>query len=471
MAPLVHRAAVLIVALGCGGFLTGCGGAERVKGGGTTVTVETGNSNQELSFGVTSAASVYTDIIITRMQMANPSWHIFLIANPNEPRNADVIVNTMFGKFGPFREPPPQNTLRMHYGIQALSAYTKEELYYEEIYSSPFSNPWKGMGQMLRANFYPGSTLHQKVMAQRAESLKRKELAKPSGSGISKAEMQSLVTEAVAAGQAAPAKPAPEIHSDVDASALKLAQRPDDFAIVMGISKYSDLPEAAFAERDAQAVKNHLLAMGYPSRNVVSLLGEKAGFTALQKFLEVWLPKNVTPNSRVFFYFSGHGAPDPSSGASYLVPWDGDPSFLENTAYPVKRLYEKLGGLKVKQVIVALDACFSGAGGRSVLAKGARPLVTKTESVQPVADRMTVFAATGADQITTVRDDQGHGTFTYHFLKGLGGAAADADGVVRAKKLFDYLASKVQDDARRQNREQTPAMLGSGSAEEIVRLK
>jgi uncharacterized caspase-like protein len=152
----------------------------------------------------------------------------------------------------------------------------------------------------------------------------------------------------------------------------------------------------------------------------------------------------------VFVYFSGHGAPDPASGQAYLMPWDGDPKFLENTGYPLKRLYEKLGALKTKDVVVALDACFSGAGGRSVLAKGVRPLVGKVD--MGGSGHVSVLAASGGDEITGTLEDQGHGLFTYYLLKGLNARR----GASSLLPLFDYLRPKVQDAARRDNRDQTP---------------
>lgn len=80
--------------------------------------------------------------------------------------------------------------------------------------------------------------------------------------------MQAAVAGASQVQKVAP-QPAPSIHSDVDQPAYKLAEQPDDFALVVGIGKYSDIPEAQFAERDAQAVRDHLLALGVPSRNVI----------------------------------------------------------------------------------------------------------------------------------------------------------------------------------------------------------
>jgi len=76
-----------------------------------------------------------------------------------------------------------------------------------------------------------------------------------------------------------------------------------------------------------------------------------------------------------------------------MVPFDGDPNYLAVTGYPLKRLYENLGKLPVAEVTVVLDAYFSGSGGRSVIAKGARPLVMSTTAV-PVAKNMAVLSAT-----------------------------------------------------------------------------
>src|ERR1035437_9390217 len=94
---------------------------------------------------------------------------------------------------------------------------------------------------------------------------------------------------------------------------------------------------------------------------------------------------------------------------------------------------------------------------RTVLAKGARPLVTKVDA-GTVPLNLTVFAAAGGDQITSTLEDQGHGTFTYYFLKGLGGEAKDSSGTVTSQGLYDYLKPKVQDAARRQNRDQAPVL-------------
>ncbi|MBI3564169.1 MAG: ankyrin repeat domain-containing protein [Elusimicrobia bacterium] len=244
---------------------------------------------------------------------------------------------------------------------------------------------------------------------------------------------------------AAPPPPAPPqaASSDIDAPARRGAERPDDFALVIGIEEYQSLPRADYGVRDAQTVRT------------------QATKGKLQSYLQEWLPRNVKPDSTVFVYYSGHGAPEPAWGDAYLVPWDGDPMFLATTGLSLKQFYADLAKLKVKRVVVALDACFSGAGGRSVLAKGARPLVVKVNEAVPASERLTVLAAASGSEITGSLADQGHGLFTYYFLKGLSGAAKNASGEVTPKSLYDYLKPRVQDEARRQNREQTPTLAGA----------
>lgn len=243
------------------------------------------------------------------------------------------------------------------------------------------------------------------------------------------------------------------------------SEQPNDYALIVGVEQYADLPAATYAEADAESAKDFVRALGVPERNVVTLTGSRATRSGLAKQLEGWLANNVNENSTVYFYYSGHGAPDPRSGDAYLVPIDGDPQYLDQTAYPLKRLYDKLNTLNAKRVVVMLDSCFSGAGGRSVLAKGSRPLVSKVEiGAMATNVKISVLAAAGGDQISGTSDEYGHGLFTYYLLSGLNGVAKDAAGDVTLKSLYGYLRPKVMDEAKRANREQTPQLLCEGES-------
>ena len=126
-------------------------------------------------------------------------------------------------------------------------------------------------------------------------------------------------------------------------------------------------------------------------------------------------------------------------------------------------MYDALGKLQAKEIIVALDSCFSGAGGRSVIAKGARPLVMNFQNNMVLSKNMTVMSASTGEQISSTYDEKGHGLFTYFLLKGIKNEdVVKPDGSIKMDDLFGYLKSRVERIARKQyNNEQTPQLIGA----------
>jgi hypothetical protein len=226
-------------------------------------------------------------------------------------------------------------------------------------------------------------------------------------------------------------------------------------AVVIGVEKYRSLPHSEFSRKDGELVANYLQAMGIPRRNIELLLDDRATRTDIERALEGWLPAHAKKDGTVVVYYSGHGAPDPATGDGYLVPFDGDPNYLGVTGYPLKRLYEKLGALGARKVVVVLDSCFSGAGGRSVLAKGARPLVMTSRSSLPMPDKLRILTSSQGGQISTSSQEKGHGVFTYYFLLALKNGTHDLADIYR------FVSPKVEDEAKGQNVEQRPSILPS----------
>jgi uncharacterized caspase-like protein len=259
-------------------------------------------------------------------------------------------------------------------------------------------------------------------------------------------------------------QPLPQVFkSDVDELPLiKMKTKTDAYAIVIGIESYRQkLPKADFAVNDAKIMTEYLTkVLGYPEENVVTLTNENAALGDFVKYFEQWLPNHVEKGNSVFIYYSGHGAPNPKTGDAFLVPYDGDPSFINQTGYPLKKLYDSLSKLPAKEIIVALDACFSGAGGKSVLAKGARPLVMNLEALVPVKN-IIVMSASAGDQISSTYDSKRHGLFTYFLLKGIKGEAdTNEDGRIEIGELYNYLKPRVEKTARKDyNSEQTPQLI------------
>jgi hypothetical protein len=247
------------------------------------------------------------------------------------------------------------------------------------------------------------------------------------------------------APESAPASP------DIDELPAARTARPHSYAIVIGIEHYREkLPNADFAAGDAKLAAQYFeRALGVPEANVAVLTDDRASKSDFEKYFERWLPNRVAAGDTVYVYYSGHGAPNPAKGDAYLVPYDGDPTYIEQTGYSVKRLFDQLSKLPAKQVYVAMDSCFSGAGGRSVIAQGARPLVSVVQADVPA--NLTVLAASAGDQISNSYQEKGHGLFTYFFLKGIKEKGDDFHAV------FEYLKPEVSRVARREyNADQEP---------------
>lgn len=282
-----------------------------------------------------------------------------------------------------------------------------------------------------------------------------------------------------AAPAAAAAAPAPVDDLDVPPE-TGAPLDPDAVGVVIGVERYRQkgLPPVDYAARDAQAVYSYLTrSMGFDPRNVVLLKDDEAGKTDFEKYLGPWLRNHANEKSRVFVFYAGHGAPNPQTNDAYLIPYDGDPSYTEETSYPVKRLHETLAKLPAKEVTLVLDACFSGAGGRSVIAKGTRPLVNRVETGS-AGPNTVVLTASGGDQISTFYPDGEHGLLTYYLLKGLRGEAdSDKDGAVTTVELFGFVQPGVEREARKQNVNQIPTLtprpeaLGDRARQVWTRLK
>jgi len=261
--------------------------------------------------------------------------------------------------------------------------------------------------------------------------------------------------------EASQEKTSPEILS---APITKMRQ-PDSYAVVVGIEKYRGaFPEATGAEQDARLFREFAIrTLGVPESHIRLLVGQDASKADLEAVLEEWLPNQPRRSpSNTYFYFSGHGAPDARTGEGYIMPFDGDPAYLKTKALSVKRVYDLLGAVPQSRTIAFIDSCFSGSGGRSVLAPGTRPLIT-VKSARPNSGSLVALTASTASQVSGPSDGGTHGLFTYQLLRGLSGLAdRDGDRTVTLFELETFVKRHVSEDARRANRDQTPELVSTG---------
>ena len=358
--------------------------------------------------------------------------------------------------------------------IQAYSAYGGELLWQGVSQGAAGKYGAQFLLEQLIRDFYPGQPGRAKLEQDKTSGRRvtKADLDRAGLPLLSEVGMSGNLRKVIAAGlnrgtQAprtlAAAAPAPDVvsspraaaasvRSDVDELPASRAESKHRHAVVIGVERYREnLPKADFAASDARLAAEYFKrVLGVPEQNVALLIDERATKSDFEKYFERWLPNRVGAGDEVYVYFSGHGSPNPTKGDSYLVPYDGDPTYIDQTGYALKRMYEQLGKLPAKSVLVAMDSCFSGAGGRSVIAQGARPLVAVV-AVDDIPAKITMLAASAGNQISNTYQEKGHGLFTYYFLKGIKEKGLDMRGV------YDYLKPEVARVARRElNADQEP---------------
>ena len=122
---------------------------------------------------------------------------------------------------------------------------------------------------------------------------------------------------------------------------IQCGEKNDDLAVIIGIEKYQHLKQKSdYSRNDAVLMRAVLRSLCFQDRNIEFMVDEQATLSAIKKTFEAWLPNNARSDRRLFLYFSGHGAPDPAGGG-YLLPYDGDPNYIQITGYPLQTFYEK----------------------------------------------------------------------------------------------------------------------------------
>jgi len=251
-------------------------------------------------------------------------------------------------------------------------------------------------------------------------------------------------------------------HGQIEPRFAGAVPQPSSFALIVGVERYRDLPPAVGARADAEGFARLAReTFGVPAKNIQIAVDERAGRLDLEKHLD-WLRANVDKSSRIYFFYSGHGAPDASSGTPFILPYDADPRYLARTAFELRSILATLEETKAKDVLAFVDACFSGSGGRSVLAPGTRPLVRVKELDSRA--QIALFSAASELEISGPAPGESRGLFSKYLVEALAAASADVDGdgQITLAELADWVQPRVAREAKRDNREQHPQLkLGS----------
>ena len=233
-------------------------------------------------------------------------------------------------------------------------------------------------------------------------------------------------------------------------------------ALIIGVEKYASAPSADFASRDAQMFADYAREkLGIPAGNVKVLTDSGAGERNILEALRIWLPQAVKPDTTdLYVFYAGHGMPTADGSSAYLVPYDGDVRFLEDTAISRKRFFDEIGAARPRSATFFFDNCYSGATRSEELLLASRPLGIKVQETD-VPENYLVFTAGESNQTAGVLEEVKHGRFSYFVFKGLEGEAdANSDGKISAGELHAYVRESV---GRFSAGAQTPTMLGDGN--------
>lgn len=212
---------------------------------------------------------------------------------------------------------------------------------------------------------------------------------------------------------AGPGTAARALSSEVDNASFRLPVEPTAVAWVAGVERYEDGGLAPHAERDALAVRNQLIGLGWPDRNVLWFSGRRAERAQLRQGLEAFRRRGAAA-AKTFLYFAGRAVTDPGTGRTSLLAWDGG-------RIPLDDVLDAAPGAGAAVAVFEAPAALGAA----------RP-------------GLAAMAAAGPGETRGVDEGAGHGTFTLELLRALTGAA-DKKGRVSARAAFDRAAARVRE--------------------------
>jgi uncharacterized caspase-like protein/tetratricopeptide (TPR) repeat protein len=235
-----------------------------------------------------------------------------------------------------------------------------------------------------------------------------------------------------------------------DAGAVK---EPETWAVVVGISKYPKLPggqQLQFADRDAIMFAEAIKKGGVKPDNVRLLTGPAATVASIKSAIGNWAARSAGKSDTVLIFFSGHGVYEQEFGEAYLLGYDSDPKDLYGSALSVSDINQALARrVNSRQVLILADAArrdfFYPDKGGAATATAFTQAFSQLANLRAGA---SAIIASGPGEFS--REGQrwdGHGVFTKHLIDALaGGADRNANGVIAADELFDFLSARVAED-------------------------
>lgn len=249
-----------------------------------------------------------------------------------------------------------------------------------------------------------------------------------------------------------PAVQAAQTRSDVDVNIPQTkTENTNTYVLIFANQNYKYVADVPFALHDGDVFRQYCEStLGITGKNHIKVLNDATTSDMLMGLEWLKTALSLGDNRRAIVYYTGHGIPDERTKNSYLLPSDGNPSYLA-TAFSLNDFYSRLGETG-KPVTVFLDACFSGAKRDEGMIVAAKAVALRAKQGMPQG-RTVVFSAAQGEETAGFYREQQHGMFTYWLLKELQTSQGDINYLTLSNNLYNNVRQSSFDN---NNKTQTP---------------
>ena len=253
------------------------------------------------------------------------------------------------------------------------------------------------------------------------------------------------------------------VFASLNPSGKIVKPNPNALALIIGVADYEKTPaKAMYADSDAQIFYDYAtLKLGVPTSNITELVNDNADRVEVGLAVKDWIARSTKQGeSDIYIFFAGHGLASDDGEDMYLLPYDGSPRLLEDSAILRERLYKDIEATNPRSVTVFLDTCYSGTTRGTDMLIASRPIAIVAKE-QAIPDNFTVFTAAAGDQTAKPLEEAKHGMFSYFLMKGMEGEAdSNKDNSITASELHAYVQKNV---IQHSSGSQTPELQGDAN--------
>jgi tetratricopeptide (TPR) repeat protein len=230
------------------------------------------------------------------------------------------------------------------------------------------------------------------------------------------------------------------------------------YAIIIGISKYKNLPHLQYADKDAQVFYDYLVSkrgLNIDSANVALCINEAANINNLGNNVSDILQREIKSGDKVIFFFAGHGDYDAKimqdqallllysapNGNYFQNVFSGD--FISTNDLDIKFTSELIK--RGAEVILIIDACHSG-GMSNQLPGGEQGGIITANALNMIKSSIKLYSCQANQySLESSQFGGGRGLFSYILMEGLYGLADvnPKDKQISLKELQRYLEDFV----------------------------